>query len=54
MTGTASSLPRNWLEEAGCRIVAQAGVAYDPCRDRFTLSDDMRVNYLLAAAKPDR
>ena len=43
-----------WLEEAGCRIVAQAGVAYDPCRDRFTLSDDMRVSYLLAAAKPDR
>ncbi len=40
-----------WLEEAGCRTVAKAGVVYDPCRDRFTLSDDMQVNYLLAAVK---
>ena len=40
-----------WLEEEGCRLVGQAGVAYDPCRDRFALSGDMQVNYLLAAAK---
>ncbi len=40
-----------WLEEEGCRVFAQAGVVYDPCRDRFALSDDMRVNYLLAATK---
>ncbi len=42
-----------WLQKDGCRVVARAGVTYDPCRDRFALSGDMRVNYLLAATREE-
>lgn len=42
-----------WLRQEGCRIVAQTGISYDPCHDRFTLSDDIEVNYLLAATREE-
>ena len=41
------------LTAAGLRIVGETGVIYHPLSDRWQLSSDMDVNYMLAAEKPD-
>lgn len=38
---------------AGLRRVSLRGIVYDPFRAQWRLSDDVGVNYLFAAAKPD-
>ena len=40
------------LRRRGCEIADLTGVVYDPMRDRFTLSPDVSVNYLLFATRP--
>ncbi len=40
------------LEAAGLRIIAEAGVTYNPFADRWQLSDDTDVNYMMVADKP--
>lgn len=42
------------LRRAGATVLDVTGVVYDPVRDRFRLSDDPSVNYLLFAAVPRR
>lgn len=37
---------------AGMRIVERTGVSYSPLQDRWTLSRDMDVNYMILAARP--
>ena len=39
------------LAEAGLEVTAQAGVVYDPLRDRWQTSSDMDVNYMIAAVR---
>jgi 2-polyprenyl-6-hydroxyphenyl methylase/3-demethylubiquinone-9 3-methyltransferase len=39
------------LRRAGLRTLDLTGVAYDPLRDRFTLSRDVAVNYMLFATR---
>jgi 2-polyprenyl-6-hydroxyphenyl methylase/3-demethylubiquinone-9 3-methyltransferase len=39
------------LRRAGLRISDLTGVAYDPLRDRFRLSTDPAVNYMLFATR---
>jgi 2-polyprenyl-6-hydroxyphenyl methylase/3-demethylubiquinone-9 3-methyltransferase len=39
------------LEAAGLAVQEQSGVSYDPLADRWRLSADMDVNYMLAAVK---
>jgi 2-polyprenyl-6-hydroxyphenyl methylase/3-demethylubiquinone-9 3-methyltransferase len=39
------------LRRAGLRIADLAGVTYDPLRDRFRLSPDPAVNYMLFAVR---
>jgi 2-polyprenyl-6-hydroxyphenyl methylase/3-demethylubiquinone-9 3-methyltransferase len=41
------------LERHRLRVIAQTGVVYDLLADRWQLADDMDVNYMLAAQKPD-
>ena len=38
---------------AGMKIIDRTGVFYSPVRDRWDLSRDMDVNYMLLAARPD-
>jgi len=38
---------------AGLRRVSLRGIVYDPFSSAWRLSDDLGVNYLFAAAKPD-
>jgi 2-polyprenyl-6-hydroxyphenyl methylase / 3-demethylubiquinone-9 3-methyltransferase len=39
------------LEGAGLRVIADHGVAYNPFADRWQLSDDADVNYMMIAEK---
>jgi 2-polyprenyl-6-hydroxyphenyl methylase / 3-demethylubiquinone-9 3-methyltransferase len=39
---------------AGLKVMERRGVAYDPLRRIWRLSDDLSVNYLIAAKKPIR
>ncbi len=38
--------------QAGLRVIERRGVAYDPLRQAWRLSNDLGVNYQLAAKKP--
>ena len=40
------------LAQAGCARAGQTGVVYHPLADRWQLSSDMDVNYMLTAEKP--
>jgi 2-polyprenyl-6-hydroxyphenyl methylase/3-demethylubiquinone-9 3-methyltransferase len=40
------------LEEAGLRVIAETGVVYAPFANRWRLSDDADVNYMMVADKP--
>lgn len=40
------------LEEAGLRVIGESGVVYVPFADRWRLSDDSDVNYMMVADKP--
>lgn len=40
------------LETAGLRVHAPVGVTFDPLADRFVLTPDCAVNYMLGAEKP--
>lgn len=40
------------LRQAGADVIDVIGMVYDPLRDRFALSDDVSVNYLLFATVP--
>ena len=40
------------LEQCGMRIVGERGVIYNPLADRWQLSSDMDVNYMLVAERP--
>lgn len=42
------------LRRAGLRLDALSGMAYDPIRDRWRLTPDIGVNYLLMAIHPPR
>ena len=42
------------LRRRGIRIDAIAGIGYDPVNDRWRLTPDIRVNYLLSAVHPHR
>jgi 2-polyprenyl-6-hydroxyphenyl methylase/3-demethylubiquinone-9 3-methyltransferase len=39
------------IERSGMRVIAERGVIFNPLADRWQLSPDMDVNYMLAAAK---
>jgi len=39
------------IEGAGLRVIGERGVIYNPLADRWQLSSDMDVNYMLAAAR---
>ena len=39
------------IEGAGLGVVDVRGVVYDPLRDRWSLSRDTAVNYMVAAAR---
>ena len=38
----------------GCDVIGERGVIYNPLADRWQLSSDMDVNYMLVAARKDR
>jgi 2-polyprenyl-6-hydroxyphenyl methylase/3-demethylubiquinone-9 3-methyltransferase len=40
------------IEQSGLRVVAETGVVYNLFADRWQLSSDMDVNYMLVAEKP--
>ena len=40
------------VRAAGLKVMERRGVAYDPFRRTWRLSDDLSVNYLFAAKKP--
>ena len=40
------------LEEAGLRVIAETGVVYTPFADRWRLSDDSEVNYMMVTDRP--
>jgi 2-polyprenyl-6-hydroxyphenyl methylase/3-demethylubiquinone-9 3-methyltransferase len=40
------------LEESGLLVTAESGVVYNPFGDRWHLSDDTDVNYMMVAEKP--
>ena len=40
------------VRRAGLKVLERTGMVYDPIRDRWRLSGDTAVNYLLAAARP--
>lgn len=42
----------NALEESGLRVVTEAGVVYHPLADRWRLSSDTDVNYMMVAERP--
>ena len=39
------------IEDAGLNVIGERGVIYNPLADRWQLSSDMDVNYMLAAAR---
>ena len=39
------------IENTGLRVIGERGVVYNPFADRWQLSSDMDVNYMLAAAR---
>ena len=41
------------VRRAGLKIVDRTGMVFDPLRDRWSLSRDTDVNYLLAARRPE-
>lgn len=41
------------LSAAGLRIIDRTGVFYNPLQDRWNLSRDMDVNYMMLAERPD-
>jgi 2-polyprenyl-6-hydroxyphenyl methylase/3-demethylubiquinone-9 3-methyltransferase len=40
-----------WLREAGLELRGMSGISYNPLSDRFSLSDDVSVNYLVHAVR---
>jgi 2-polyprenyl-6-hydroxyphenyl methylase/3-demethylubiquinone-9 3-methyltransferase len=40
------------LRGGGLKIVQTSGVSFDPIRQRWSLSDDLAVNYMMVAVKP--
>ncbi|MGE0154419.1 MAG: bifunctional 2-polyprenyl-6-hydroxyphenol methylase/3-demethylubiquinol 3-O-methyltransferase UbiG [Reyranellaceae bacterium] len=40
------------LRGGGLKVLRTAGVSYDPVRQRWSLSEDLAVNYMMVAAKP--
>jgi 2-polyprenyl-6-hydroxyphenyl methylase / 3-demethylubiquinone-9 3-methyltransferase len=40
------------VEDAGLRVTAERGVIYNPLADRWQLSSDMDVNYMMVAEQP--
>jgi 2-polyprenyl-6-hydroxyphenyl methylase/3-demethylubiquinone-9 3-methyltransferase len=41
------------LTDAGLRVIAEDGVTYNPFTDRWRLSDDTDVNYMMVAVNPE-
>jgi 2-polyprenyl-6-hydroxyphenyl methylase/3-demethylubiquinone-9 3-methyltransferase len=41
----------NAVEQTGLRVIGERGVVYNPFADRWQLSSDMDVNYMLVAAR---
>ena len=41
------------IEDTGLRVIGERGVIYNPLADRWQLSSDMDVNYMLAAARDE-
>jgi len=41
-----------WLRQADLELRDIRGIAFNPLRDRFSLSDDVGVNYLVHAVRP--
>jgi 2-polyprenyl-6-hydroxyphenyl methylase/3-demethylubiquinone-9 3-methyltransferase len=41
------------VENSGLRVTGERGVIYNPFADRWQLSSDMDVNYMLVAERPD-
>jgi 2-polyprenyl-6-hydroxyphenyl methylase/3-demethylubiquinone-9 3-methyltransferase len=41
------------IEATGLRVTGERGVIYHPLADRWQLSSDMDVNYMLVAMRPD-
>ena len=39
------------VENSGLRVIGERGVVYNPFADRWQLSSDTDVNYMLAAAR---
>jgi 2-polyprenyl-6-hydroxyphenyl methylase/3-demethylubiquinone-9 3-methyltransferase len=39
------------IEDSGLNVIGERGVIYNPLADRWQLSSDMDVNYMLAAAR---
>jgi 2-polyprenyl-6-hydroxyphenyl methylase / 3-demethylubiquinone-9 3-methyltransferase len=42
------------VEQSGLRVIAERGVIYNPFADRWQLSSDMDVNYMLVAQRPPK
>jgi 2-polyprenyl-6-hydroxyphenyl methylase/3-demethylubiquinone-9 3-methyltransferase len=42
------------IEDAGLRVIGERGVIYNPFADRWQLSSDTDVNYMLAAVRDER
>jgi len=42
------------IEDNGLRVIAERGVVYNPFADRWQLSSDMDVNYMLVAQRPSK
>jgi len=40
------------IEQSGLQVTGERGVIYNPLADRWQLSSDMDVNYMLAAQRP--
>ena len=41
------------MENAGLRVVERTGVVYSPLGDRWKLSPDLAVNYMMAGVRED-
>jgi 2-polyprenyl-6-hydroxyphenyl methylase / 3-demethylubiquinone-9 3-methyltransferase len=42
------------IENTGLRVIGERGVIYNPFADRWQLSSDMDVNYMLVAERPEK
>jgi 2-polyprenyl-6-hydroxyphenyl methylase/3-demethylubiquinone-9 3-methyltransferase len=40
------------IEHSGLQVIGERGVIYNPFADRWQLSSDMDVNYMLVAQRP--